>query len=46
MRNEKRNIKIDSIEIYKVIRNYYELLYDNKLYNLEIMDKFLEKYNL
>lgn len=46
MRNEKRNIKIDSIEIHKVIRNYYELLYDNKLYNLEIMDKFLEKYNL
>ena len=28
------------------IRGYYEQLYDNKMDNLEEMDKFLEKFNL
>ena len=28
------------------MREYYELLYANKMDNLEEMDKFLEKYNL
>ena len=30
----------------RIIREYYEHLYANKLYNLEEMDKFLETYNL
>ena len=29
----------------KIIRDYYEQLYANKMDNLEKMDKFLEKYN-
>ena len=29
-----------------IIRDYYQQLYDNKMDNLEEMDKFLEKYNL
>ena len=31
---------------YRFIRDYYEQLYTNKMYNLEEMDTFLEKYNL
>ena len=30
----------------KIIRDYYEQPYANKMDNLEEMDKFLEKYNL
>ena len=29
----------------RIIRDYYQQLYDNKMDNLEEMDKFLEKYN-
>jgi len=32
--------------IWRIIRNYYEQLYYNKLDNLEEMDRFLEKINL
>ena len=35
----------DNIEIQRVIREYYQQLYANKMDNLEEMDKFLEKYN-
>ena len=34
------------MEIQRIIRDYYEQLYPNKMDNLEEMDKFLEKYNL
>ena len=36
----------DPTEIQRIIREYYEKLYTNKLDNLEEMDNFLEKYNL
>ena len=29
----------------RILRDYYQQLYDNKMDNLEEMDKFLEKYN-
>ena len=29
-----------------IIRDYYEQPYDNKIDNLEEMDRFLEKFNL
>ena len=29
-----------------IIRKYYKKLYDNKLYNTDKMDEFLETYNL
>ena len=33
-------------KIQRIIRDYYQQLYDNKMDNLEEMGKFLEKYNL
>ena len=45
IRNEKEVTK-DNGEIQRIIRDYYEQLYPNKMDNLEEMDKFLEKYNL
>ena len=46
IRNENREITSDNTEIQRIIRDYYQQLYANKMDNLEEMDKFLEKYNL
>ena len=46
IRNEKEELKTDTIEIQKIIRDYYKQLYANKMDNLEEMDTFLERYNL
>ena len=46
MRNEKGEIKADNAEIQRIIRDYYEQRYGNKMDNLEETDRFLEKFNL
>ena len=38
-------ITIENTEIQRIIKDYYQQLYPNKMDNLEEMDKFLEKYN-
>ena len=45
IRNEGEVIT-DNAEIQRIIRDYYEQLYGNKMDKLEEMDRFLEKFNL
>ena len=45
-RNQKGEVTTDNAEIQRIVRDYQEQLYGNKMDNLEEMDRFLEKVNL
>ena len=42
IRNEKGEVITDNAEIQRIIRDYYEQLYGNKMDTLEEMNRFLE----
>ena len=46
IRNGEGKVTKDNAEIQRIIRDYYEQLYGNKMDNLEEIDRFLEKFNL
>ena len=46
IKNDKRDITTDPIEVETTIRGYCKHLYTNKPENLEEMDKFLDLYTL
>ena len=46
IRNEKGEVKPDTVEIQRIMRDYYKQLHANKMDNLEEKDKSLEKHNL
>ena len=42
IRNENGEFTTENTEMQRIISDYYQQLYDNKMDNLEEMDKFLE----
>ena len=46
IRNEKGEVTRYNVEIQRIIRDYYEQLYGNKIDNPGEMVRFLEKFNL
>ena len=44
--NEKGEVTTANAEIQRIIGDYYEQFYVNKMDNLEEMDRFLEQFNL
>jgi hypothetical protein len=44
IRNEKGEITTHTKEIQRIMRDYFEKLYSNKLENLKEMEKFLDTY--
>ena len=43
IRNKKGEVTTDNAEIQRIIRDYYEQLYGNKIDNLDEMDRFFRK---
>jgi RNA-binding protein YlmH len=45
IRDKRGDITVDTTEIQRIIREYFEKLYSNKLEHLEEMDKCLDAYD-